>query len=152
MRQISISGLNTGVINTVSAAFDISDLQTICALVSQASGNIAGAIITVEKSFDGSTNWTSTGVTIAAAAMSAEITISTQFFRLKVTTNSVAASTANIIIQGKDGYFPAIQNSAVSANASLKSVMGTLEELQTNLKSLYTLVYSLEKQQNRSIQ
>ncbi len=149
MRQIVISGLNTGVLNTASAAQDISDIQTLVVNVVQASGNIAGAVITIEKSVDGVT-WVSTGVTIAAAALSAEVTLSTQWMRLKATTASGAASTANCTIQGKDGYFPYLLSAAVASRADIKTIYGTLEEMTTKLQVILSFLYSLDKNQMRS--
>ena len=150
MRQISISGLNTGVLNTVSAGQDISDISNLVVNVVQATGNIAGAVITIEKSVDNAT-WVSTGVTIAAAALSAEVVISTQWVRLKVTTASGAASTANCIIQGKDGYFPFLLSAAVSSRADIKSILRELSEINTKLSVIASFQFSLDKSQKRSI-
>lgn len=150
MRQISISGLNTGVLNTVSAGQDISDISNLVVNIVQATGNIAGAVITIEKSVDNAT-WVSTGVTIAAAALSAEVVISTQWVRLKVTTASGAASTANCIIQGKDGYFPFLLSAAVSSRADIKSILRELSEINTKLSVIASFQFSLDKSQKRSI-
>ena len=150
MRAITISGLNTGVLNTVSTGQDISDISNLVVNVVQATGNIAGAVITIEKSVDNAT-WVSTGVTIAAAALSAEVVISTQWVRLKVTTASGAASTANCIIQGKDGYFPFLLSAAVSSRADIKSILRELSEINTKLSVIASFQFSLDKSQKRSI-
>lgn len=149
MRAITISGLNTGVLNSVSASQDVSDIQTLVVNVAQASGNIAGAVVTVEQSIDGTT-WVSTGVTIAAAALSANIQINTQFMRLKVTTASGAASTADCTIQGKFGYFPILLSSAMGNRVDLRAIQATLSEQGKTLTSLTSFMYSLDKAQRRT--
>jgi len=100
-RRYSVSGFNTGVLNTVSSAFDVSRHKYICVQVVQASGTITGAVVTVDKSNDG-TNWVLSSSTVSAANLTDNIQVTSTYVRLNVTTASAVASTANVTIQCKN--------------------------------------------------
>lgn len=92
--------MNTGVINTTSAAFDISEFRKISVQVVQASGTITGLVTTLQYSNDGTT-WFTSAVTIAAATFLDNTETHAKYVRFKATTNSTLASTANYYLQGK---------------------------------------------------
>ena len=148
MREIVVSGLNTGVLNSASAAVAIEDLSDLVVNVAQASGNIAGAVITIQQSVNGST-WVSTAVTITGAALSATLTIAAQYMRLLVTTASGAASTATCTIQGKPGDLAFLTATATRSRTNQKSVLSTLESMQKTITSILGFVSRTEKEQRR---
>jgi hypothetical protein len=99
-RSQSQVGMDTGVLNTTSNSFNISEYRKFSVQVVTLTGTITGLINTLEYSNDGTTWWAS-ATTIAAAILSDNIESNAKYVRLKATTKSTLASTANIYIQGK---------------------------------------------------
>jgi len=149
VREIVVTGLNTGVLNSTSGAEEIQDISDLIVNVVQASGNIAGAVITVEQSVNGST-WVTTGVTIIGAALSANIVICAQYMRLRVSTASGVASTATCTIQGKPGDLAYLTASSVRNRTNQKAMLETLQAMAKRITSIESFVSRMEKLQGRT--
>ena len=98
--QFSQSGLNTGVLDTLSSVFNVSPFSAFVLSVIEASGTITGSVITVQVSVN-NTDWYDSAVTVAGELISSTFSNVTRYMRLKVTTASAIASTANILIRGR---------------------------------------------------
>lgn len=98
--MVSLLGIDSGVLNTVSDAIDISEFKKISVQVVQASGTITGLVTTLQYSNDGVT-WFTSAVTIAAATFLDNTETHAKYVRFKATTASTLASTANYYLQGK---------------------------------------------------
>ncbi len=148
MREITVSGLNTGVLSTASSALLIEDVSDLVVNVAQASGNIAGSVVTVQQSVNGTT-WVSTSTTISGAALSATVTIAAKYMRLLVTTASGVPSTATCTIQGKPGDLAFLTATATRGRTNEKAMLATLEGIQKTITSILGFVSRTEKEQRR---
>ena len=98
------SGIDSGVLDTVSAALELKDAISLYVLGVKASGTIAAAVITVQCSPDNVT-WTDTSHILTFADETNQdlnnIAIASRYVRLKVTTKSTIASTVDLQINAK---------------------------------------------------
>lgn len=148
MRVITVAGLNTGVLNTASDALPIEDLADLVVLVAQASGTITGAILTIEQSLDGIT-WYTTGITISGAALSANVTICARYMRLRVSTQSGAASTATCTIHGKPGHLPYLEAATLKLSTGMVTALAAITNIQGRLRALESLGVRAEQHSRR---
>lgn len=100
LTQTVLLALNTGVLNSVTASIDVSNFFDVGFQVIEATGTIAGAVVTLQTSVD-NTNWFSTSITVSAEG-AADTTTSFQWIRFIVSTASTIASTADVTVERKD--------------------------------------------------
>lgn len=100
VQELGQTGLDANA-TTLSNSLDIGNASLIIFQVLGATGAHTTHILTLQCSVDES-NWNDiSGATVTGAGVKGEITVASQFVRLKVTTNEGGASTVDIIIQAK---------------------------------------------------
>ncbi len=97
--HLSALAVNSGVLNTATPWLDMKKNTLAQFQVVQASGTITDAVATLEHSNDGVTA-IATATTVTNAGMSAQVAVG-RFVRVKFTTQSTLASTANVTIVGR---------------------------------------------------
>ncbi len=85
---------------TTSTSLDIQDDAKVAFSVVAATGTHATHVVTLQCSLDDSA-WQDTSSTVTGVGVVDNISITTRYVRLKVTTNEGGTSTIDIIIQGK---------------------------------------------------
>ena len=148
MRVITVSGLNTGALNSASDALPIEDLADLVVLIALATGTIAGAVVTIEQSLDGVT-WYTTGITISGAALSANVTICARYMRLRVSTQSAIASTATATIHGKPGHLPYLEAATLKLSTSMTTALAAIANIQGRIRALESLGVRAEQHSRR---
>lgn len=96
---LSHAGLNSGAGNVKSNILDLKKNTLAQFQIVQATGNITGAVATLQHSVDGIT-FVNTATTVTSGGVSAQVAVG-RYVRIKFTTNSSGASTANVFIVGR---------------------------------------------------
>lgn len=98
--ELAQTGLNANA-TTLSNSLDIGNAALVIFQVLANSGSHSTHVLTLQCSVD-DTNWNDvSGATLTGVGVNGEITVASQYVRLKVTTNEGGASTVDIIIQAK---------------------------------------------------
>ena len=100
IKEFAGSALNTGVLNSTTSSFDVSPFTSFVVSVVQSSGTITGSVVTIQTSLNGS-DWFDSVNTVAGELLSGTFNIVAKYMRLKVTTASAIASTADILIRAR---------------------------------------------------
>ncbi len=101
----TLTGFNSGILDTVSAGIDVGDAKLITIFLKAASGEAVPAVLTCQCSHDGVT-WfdmtTTSGALADPVSKIMQLTdFGSNFFRLKATTKSTVASSLDIVVQIK---------------------------------------------------
>lgn len=97
--EVKQTGLDANA-TTTSTSLDVKDNENVAYSVVAATGTHATHVITLQCSLDDSA-WQDTPSTITGVGVVDNVSVTTRYVRLKVTTNEGSASTVDIIIQGK---------------------------------------------------
>ncbi len=99
-----IDNINSGTLDTVTGALDIQNAISVFVSIKEASGDLDAAVFTLQYS-PNDVDWADTthSITFAAETYLSKnnLPVTARFVRVKTTTKSTIASTADIIIQAK---------------------------------------------------
>ena len=97
--ELKQTGLDANA-TTTSTTLDVQDNANVAFSIVGASGTHATHVVTLQCSLDDSA-WQDTSSTVTGVGVVDNVSITTRYVRLKVTTDEGGTSTIDIIIQGK---------------------------------------------------
>ena len=100
VRHIEIASLNTGSLNTSTAAIDLRGAKQVQFQVVPLTGTITNGVVVLQQSLDEST-WVSSSTTVTSGGLSAVLNGPARFIRFLVSPESSVASTAKVWVSAK---------------------------------------------------